>query len=82
MSLRPYGSQGAPGHTFGRRHVAAATQRHAGHLPDTPRKHLQRLAIDLRRIPYLGKATRHMNEIYRRQNEACTSRSMPTPQPA
>src|SRR3954471_13574472 len=45
----------------------------AGHLPNTLRKHLQRLAIDLTLIPYHGQHFRDPEEIYRGQAKSGTS---------
>ena len=39
----------------------------AGPIPKTLRKHLQRLALDLTRIPYHGQPFRDLDEIYRGQ---------------
>src|SRR6478752_4705201 len=45
----------------------------AGHLPEALRKQLQRLAIDLTLIPYHGKPSRDLDEIYRSQARSGTS---------
>src|SRR6478752_2918997 len=45
----------------------------AGHLPKALRKQHQRLAIDLTLIPYHGKPSRDLDEIYRSQARSGTS---------